>query len=114
MKDIQVYDDCILLIEKFYDKLLVDEQIGHFFKHLDLSVHVPRVADFWAFVLIDKMGYSNNMMTAHSSLTLQKEDYAKWLELFHETINEHFVGEKATLAIERSKMIALTMEYKLK
>lgn len=113
MKDIETYEDCLLLIEQFYDKLLEDEQIGHFFKDLDLKEHIPRVADFWAFLLVDKPGYNNNMMTAHARLELKQDDFKQWLQLFHQTIDEHFEGEKATMAKERSNLIALTMKSKL-
>lgn len=113
MKEIETYEDCIFLIEEFYKKLLSDDQIAHFFVDLDLSTHIPKVADFWAFVLIDKPGYANNMMTAHARLDLKEPDFQRWLELFHETIRENFYGEKADLAIERSKLIAWTMKTKM-
>lgn len=113
MKDIETYDDCLLLIRKFYDKLLVDEQISHFFIQLNLEEHIPKVADFWAFILIDKPGYSNNMITAHAKLALTEKDLERWLELFHRTIKEYFSGEKADLATERSKLIAWTMTSKI-
>lgn len=113
MKDIQTYGDCLLLIEKFYYKLLLDKQIGHFFKDLPLDVHIPKVADFWAFILIDKPGYSNNMMQAHAKLDLKVPDFEQWLKLFHETIDQNFQGEKANLAKERSTLIAWTMRSKL-
>ena len=113
MKDIETYQDCLFLIEKFYDKLLIDEQIAHYFTDLDLEKHIPRVADFWALILIDKAGYSNNMMVAHAQLPLKEEEFSRWLDLFHNTINESFIGEKSTIAIERSKLIAWTMKSKL-
>jgi hemoglobin len=111
--DITTYEDCLLLIRKFYDKLLTDDTIAHFFVDLDLEEHIPRVADFWAFLLIDKPGYNNNMMTAHAKLELKEKDFERWLALFHETINEHFAGEKAELAIQRSTLIAWTMRSKM-
>jgi hemoglobin len=111
--DITTYEDCLLLIRKFYDKLLTDDTIAHFFVGLDLEEHIPRVADFWAFLLIDKPGYNNNMMTAHAKLELKEKDFERWLALFHETINEHFVGEKAELAKQRSTLIAWTMRSKM-
>jgi hemoglobin len=96
----------------FYDKLLLDPQIGHFFHQLDLTKHLPRVADFWAFILIDQPGYSGNMMEAHARLSLTGSDFDQWLFLFHQTIDEHFIGEKANLAKERSSLIAWTMRSK--
>ena len=71
--DITTYEDCLLLIRKFYDKLPTDDTIAHFFVDLDLEEHIPRVADFWAFLLIDKPGYNNNMMTAHAKLELKEK-----------------------------------------
>jgi hemoglobin len=103
----------MLLIRNFYDKLLIDDQISHFFVHLNLNEHLPRVADFWAFILIDKPGYQNNMMSAHASLNLKETDFNRWLFLFQETVNELFEGEKASMAIHRSQHIALTMKAKL-
>ncbi len=113
MHEIQTYGDCLFLIEKFYDKLLLDKQIGHFFKDLPLDVHIPKVAEFWAFILIDKPGYANNMIQAHAKLDLKAKDFDQWLKLFHDTIDENFLGEKAKMAKERSTLIAWTMRSKL-
>ena len=113
MKDIESYEDCILMIEKFYDKLLIDPEISHYFVHLDLKTHIPRVADFWAFILVDKAGYSGNMMAAHAKLPLKESDFKQWLNLFQETVQENFYGEKSQLAVERSKLIAWTMTSKM-
>jgi len=113
MKDIETYEDCLLMIGKFYDKLLIDPEISHYFVHLDLKTHIPRVADFWAFILVDKAGYSGNMMAAHAKLPLKESDFKQWLYLFQETVQENFIGEKAQLAVERSKLIAWTMTSKM-
>jgi hemoglobin len=113
MKDIETYEDVLDLIKLFYKKLLFDEQIGHFFQELNLDLHIPRVADFWAFILIDQPGYSGNMITAHAKLHLSEPDFERWLNLFHKTIQENFEGTKAALAIERSTLIAWTMKSKL-
>ena len=113
MKDIETYEECQFLIERFYDKLMGDEHIGDYFRDLNLSMHIPRVAEFWAFILIDRTGYKGNMMDAHARLPLKVDDFDRWLTLFHETVREHFSGEKANLAIERSTLIAWTMKSKL-
>ena len=113
MKDIETYEECQFLIERFYEKLMGDADIGHYFRELDLSKHIPRVADFWAFILIDQTGYTGNMMEAHARLPLKLADFDRWLALFHETVRELFTGEKANLAVERSTLIAWTMKSKL-
>lgn len=111
--DIRSYEDCLQLIEHFYTKLLKDPVIGHYFADLNLKEHIPRVADFWAFVLIDKAGYQGNMMTAHAKLPLNIEDFDRWLALFKTSVNELFHGEKSEMAIQRSEQIAWTMKSKL-
>jgi hemoglobin len=112
MRDIQTPDDCHDLISYFYDKLLADKEIGHFFYDLSLDSHISRVSGFWAFILLDEAGYKGNMMEAHAHLNLKDSDFNRWLELFHETVREHFKGEKADLAIQRSSLIAMTMRAK--
>jgi hemoglobin len=113
MRDIEKTNDIYLLIEHFYEKLVSDDMIGHFFQALDLSKHIPRVAEFWAFILIDQPGYSGNMIQVHAKLQLTESHFERWLLLFHETIDAHFQGEKASLAKERSTLIAWTMKSKL-
>lgn len=112
MNDITTYQDCLFLVDEFYKKLLVDDEISHFFVELDLEEHLPRVAKFWAFILLDESGYTANMMTAHASLQFKETDFERWLSLFHQTLSEHFEGEKADLAKERSKLIAITLRHK--
>ena len=112
MKDIETSEDVRLLVDLFYQKLMVDEKIGHFFHDLDLEQHLPKVTDFWSFILIDQPGYTGNMMNAHARLALKDTDFDQWLLLFHQTIDDHFYGEKATLAKDRSTLIAWTMKSK--
>ena len=48
--DITTRADIKLVIEKFYDKLLVDELVGFLFTEviqLNLKEHLPRLVDFW-------------------------------------------------------------------
>jgi hemoglobin len=111
--DITSYEDCLMLIRKFYDKLVIDDSIAHFFVDLDLDEHIPRVADFWAFLLIDKPGYNNNMMSAHARLDLKEKDFERWLALFQLTIDELFEGDKAEMAKQRANLIAWTMRSKM-
>jgi hemoglobin len=113
VKDVETYEEVVLLVKRFYDKLLIDSLIGYYFQALDLSIHIPKVADFWAFILIEKPGYKGNMIEAHARLPLKKEDFEQWLLLFHQTIDENFQGEKAELAKQSSTLIAWTMRSKL-
>lgn len=112
MKEIETKADVERLIDVFYQKLVKDQRVSHFFAGLDLKEHLPRVVQFWSFVLLDEAGYSANMMEKHARLNLDEESFDRWLKLFHETVDEFFVGEKAELAKQRSTLIAWTMRTK--
>lgn len=112
MKEIQSKADVELLIDVFYQKLLKDELVSHFFVHLDLKEHLPKVVQFWSFILLDEAGYSANMMERHARLDLNEASFDRWLKLFHETVDDFFTGEKAELAKQRSSLIAWTMKTK--
>lgn len=112
MKEIETKEDVQLLVHTFYDKLIADELVSHFFAHLDLEAHLPRVVQFWSFILLDEAGYSANMMEKHAKLDLDEASFDRWLELFHETVDQFFTGEKAALAKQRSALIAWTMKTK--
>jgi hemoglobin len=112
MKEIETKEDVELLIAVFYQKLVNDELVSHFFTHLNLEEHLPRVVQFWSFILLDEAGYSANMMEKHASLKLDEASFDRWLKLFHETVDQFFVGEKAELAKQRSTLIAWTMKTK--
>jgi hemoglobin len=112
MKAIESKEDVELLIETFYQKLVKDELVSHFFSKLDLKEHLPRVVQFWSFILLDEVGYSANMMEKHAKLDLNEASFDRWLKLFHETVDQFFVGEKADLAKQRATLIGWTMKTK--
>ena len=118
--DISNRADIDFLITEFYNKLMVDDLLSHFFTQvvkIDLPAHIPVIADFWDNILFDSMVYRRNAMNPHITMgqksPMEHDHFERWLNLFHATINEHFSGEKADLAINRSKSIALLMEHKV-
>ena len=112
MKEIESKEDVELLVDTFYQKLVKDDLVSHFFANLNLPEHLPRVVQFWSFILLDEAGYSANMMEKHARLDLDAASFDRWLKLFHETVDQFFTGEKATLAKQRSSLVAWTMKTK--
>ena len=113
-RDIQTKEDVLQLVDDFYGKILKDELLSPFFKRLDLVVHLPKMVQFWSFVLLDEVGYTTNVVDKHMKMPLEKHHFEQWLSLFNETIDELFQGEKVDLAKQRAFTIAWTTEYKLK
>ena len=119
-KDIADRTDIELLMNTFYGKLLTDERIGYIFTDvakLDLTTHIPIIADFWESVLLNKNVYHNNAMKIHLDLNdrtvLTKEHFDVWLTHFNATVDALFEGDIATLAKQRARSVATLMQIKI-
>lgn len=116
-KDIQTREDVELLLTRFYDVAMVDEEIGHHFAELDLVTHLPVIVDFWEKVLFGKNIYFGNPMFVHQKLheknPLELEHFQRWVAIFSATVDENFAGEMAENAKMRAKMIAHSLNQRL-
>ena len=119
-KDIETREDLLLLMTRFYEKLLRDDSISYLFTDIakiDLEHHLPVLVDFWDSVLFQSDTYRKNAMQPHMDLhqksPLQKHPFATWLRYFKETVDELFEGEKAFMAKERATSIATIMQIKM-
>jgi hemoglobin len=120
LKDIESRADIELLITKFYEQVKKDETIGYIFTDvvkLNWEHHIPIIVDFWETILLDNPVYTKNAMEVHYDLNkeipLQPKHFTSWLTLFTNTIDELFIGTKATLAKTRAKSIADVMQFKM-
>ncbi|MDP5001405.1 MAG: group III truncated hemoglobin [Flavobacterium sp.] len=114
MTDIETREDILLIMRKFYDKLLADDSINFFFTKITtvdqhLEAHFEILATFWEQLLFLKGGYYNNMFSIHKDVhekqTFTKAHYDTWLQHFNSTIDDHFEGKYA----EQMKTQALSM-----
>lgn len=118
--DIQNREDLLLLVTRFYDKLLADETISYLFTDIakiDLSHHLPVLVDFWDTILFQSNVYEKNAMQPHLLLhkksPLSENHFTTWLNYFKQTVDELFDGEIAFLAKERAQSIATVMRIKI-
>jgi hemoglobin len=117
--DISTDVDVKTLIDSFYAKVNEDDTIGFIFRdiaHVDWTHHLPRMYAFWEFLLLGKDTYQGNPMEVHQKLhrkiALTDQHFDRWLELFTQTVDEHFAGLIAEDAKNRAKLIALTWKPK--
>lgn len=120
MNDLKTKDDIRQLVEAFYAKAKKDGLIAHFFNEVvvfEWEEHIPMVVSFWEKILLGNGNYQGNPMTKHIALNqlspIKKVHFERWLEIWGNTINELFEGEKAEEAKERAKSIAAIMQFKL-
>ena len=111
--EITTYGDVDRLVTVFYDRVLKDELLSPHFTGIELAHHLPRIAAFWALILIDKEGYKGNVFDRHAHLNINNAHFDRWVALFTQTVDELFVGEKAELAKQRAKLLQYTFVSKL-
>ena len=84
---------------------------------MNWETHIPLITDFWETILLDNPVYKKNAMEVHydinRKLPLKVEHFESWLQLFNNTIDELYQGEKANLAKTRAKSIAAVMQFKM-
>ena len=112
-KDILERDDVKILVDKFYDKVKSDELLRPVFSHVDWPHHLPVMYNFWSSLLLGDQSYSGNPLQKHLSLPVSKNHFGRWLELFKETVDETFEGEKAEEVKMRAVSIAQIFQFKM-
>jgi hemoglobin len=103
------------LLRDFYGQALTDELLRPVFQaaHLDLVVHLPRIAGFWERALFGTGTYSGRPMQVHRELVdtagLTERHFARWLVLWHQVLADRFAGPVATEAAEQATRMAAAM-----
>jgi len=115
MNDITTSEDIKHLINSFYEKVKKDDKIGFIFNNVaqvNWEQHLPKMYAFWEFLLLGQESYKGNPFEAHKKLNekvnLTREHFDQWLNLFHQTVDEHFSGLNAVEAKNRARLIAMT------
>lgn len=119
-KEIENTEDVHLLVTSFYEKVLKDETLNPFFSYVKNNhwdKHLKVLESFWNNILFYAGGYYGNPLKVHKTLhhfkTLNRKDFERWLQLFNETVNDLFEGEKAEFAKQRALSIATVMQIKV-
>lgn len=114
LHDISSIEDVTLLVDEFYHRAFKNELLAPHFAGLDFEAHKPRMVAFWAFVLLDQPGYTTNVFDKHTHLHIGPEHFAVWVQIFHQTIDDLFLGEKASDAKLRASSIGWSFGEKMK
>ena len=113
LHDITTPEDIDALVEQFYTELLNHPQMQGFFTGIDLDHHLPRIKHFWRFVLLNEPGYTTNVFEKHMHLPAHKVHFDLWVQLFSQTVDRMFQGERAQEAKLRAQTLGFTFAHKL-
>ena len=96
------------LVDRFYDKVRLDSEIGPIFNAIvdDWPHHLALLKDFWSTVLLTTGRYKGQPLMTHLQLPLDPDHFERWLTLFAETATEVLPPAIAATVIEKSQRIA--------
>ena len=86
------------VINSFYEKLLNDTEIGHFFADLDdIGAHQSKIVEFWWVAMGGRSAAppTVDMVDVHRRLGITEADLGRWLELFDRSLHERLPDELA-------------------
>jgi len=119
-KKIENHSDIELLVDRFYERVKEDSQIGFFFTDVvkvQWEKHLPVMYTFWENTIFFTGEYVGNPMATHiqlhQTMPLSEDHFNQWNRLFSETVDELFEGDKAELAKQRGKSISAVILIKI-
>jgi hemoglobin len=114
--DITNETDIKTLVDSFYNKVNADELLSPIFNdfaHTDWEHHLPTMYSFWSSILFRTATYQGRPWPKHAVLPVNAAHFARWLSLFKQTVDEHFLGSKAQEAKNAAASIADTFQNRL-
>ncbi len=113
-QDIQNREDVFKLVSTFYAKVRANEKIGYVFNEIieDWPSHLEKLTDFWETNLFFVSKFKGNPMQAHVDVdrhfnnTIEQKHFGEWLNMWFETVDELFEGDRASIAKNRARNMA--------
>ncbi len=114
-KDIQDEDDVGVLVDSFYSKVDGDDLLAPIFNDVvkDWEEHLALLRRFWNTLLFRTMTFEGRPFPKHAVLALKREHFQRWVALFCQTVDEHFIGAKAEEAKNFARSIADTFQLRM-
>ncbi|MCW8933125.1 MAG: group III truncated hemoglobin [Gammaproteobacteria bacterium] len=113
MSNIPSYEEIEAVIHSFYKKTMANQQLGHFFDHLeDIEEHEKRIAGFWWISMGGKLDNPPkiDMIGKHFPLGIKQDDLEVWIALFSETLEQELTEDKALFWMDKVMTIAARLK----
>ncbi|NJB70160.1 hemoglobin [Saonia flava] len=110
-KEISSRKEVYELVTTFYGKVRKDELLGPIFnRHInDWGGHFEKLTDFWETNLFFVRKFKGSPMHKHilvdkdENYAINEHHFGAWLNLWFQTVDELFIGEKANIAKNRAR-----------
>lgn len=116
MQEILTITEIKLLVDTFYGKVQEDELLAPIFNEQIQDrwpQHLEKMYTFWQTVLLDERTYYGAPFPPHAKLPINGIHFERWMQIFLETVDGLFSGEKAIEAKWRAGKMAEMFQYKL-
>jgi len=115
-KEILHLDQIKVLVDSFYIKVREDESLGPIFDEVIQDrwpQHMEKMYRFWQTILLGEHTYYGSPFGPHAKLPIDEAHFDRWIELFSQTVDAHFSGEKAEEAKWRAARMADLFQSKI-
>lgn len=99
--DIKGLSDIKQMVDTFYGKIRQDDKLADIFNNViqnRWTQHLEKMYRFWQTVLLEEHTYFGSPFIPHAKLPVDANHFERWLQLFNETVDTLFEGEKANRA----------------
>lgn len=115
-KEITSIKDIQLLVDTFYKKIQQDDLLGPVFAAKiqgNWPSHLEKMYRFWQTILLKEHTYYGSPFQPHAQLPVEHKHFERWKNLFNNTIDTYFTGEKAEEAKWRAEKMAAMFLMKI-
>ena len=119
--DIKKREDVFLLVDSFYVKVRKNDLLGPIFNDSikNWEEHLNHLTDFWETNLFFVKKYKGDPMAKHIEVDQQFDNsinemhFGIWLNLWFETVDELFAGDRAQQAKNRARQMGTFIYLKI-
>ncbi len=114
--EIESLNEIKLLVDNFYGKVRKDNILANIFNDIikdNWPSHLEKMYRFWQTVLLKEHTYQGSPFAPHAQLPVNAKHFDRWKQLFFETIDENFSGNKAEEAKFRATKMAEMFQLKI-
>ncbi len=111
--DLDTPDNIAVLVKNFYAHVVQDTLLGPVFTeqaNIDWNEHHEKLTAFWCAILLGIPGFKGRPTQKHEALSAVKpfrtEQFARWVELFHNTVDDGWKGPYAEMIKVHATRIA--------
>lgn len=113
-KEITDSNDIRLLVDTFYNRASNDQLLAPIFqKRIPDSNHLEPLYTYWQTTLLEEDTDQRIPFPKHADLPLTHQHFDRWLSLFHQTVDELFIGPLAETAKFRAIRMSEVFRYKM-